>query len=396
MSPGAGGAVPAIYTDEDKARRYEEKDPDDRRSRFARDHDRLVHTSAFRRLQGKTQVVTPGEADFFRTRLTHSIEVAQVARRLAEYLGADPDLCEASAILHDLGHPPFGHIGEEELNVGLDKVARAWGLDGVNEVGGYNGNAQSFRLAVKTLTQSSSFEGLDLTRGVIDGAVKYPYRRNEPGVPGSDGHWCFFPTESTEQEWVRRGVPAARIHKQSFEAQIVDWADDVAYSIHDVDDWYRGGFMPLEMLAQSNEFRDDFASRISRDLKSPAFTEVQVKQIAQDLFGGEYFRGFTRAYDGSANAKEAIRAMRRGLFTEFTRVAVENPKAPARRHENDLKIEARTKLHNRIVKQLLWYYVIDHPRMATHQTGQGRVVRELFTIHVRALAYDPAGKLKRR
>lgn len=391
MSAPAAGAVPAGFDDHDAERRWDHDDPDDYRNRFARDYDRLVHTSAFRRLQGKTQVVTPGEADFFRTRLTHSIEVAQVAQRLAEIVEANAQLCEAAAILHDLGHPPFGHIGEESLGEALDEAAAAWRLDPVADVGGFNGNAQSFRLAVATLSQSRRFAGLDLTRAVLDGAVKYPYSRNEPGPQDSDDHWCFFPTEAADATWVRERVPDARRFEKSLEAQIVDWADDVAYSIHDVEDWYRAGYMPLEMLAQSDDFRAEYSKRVAATVSDPSFSAGEVEAAADAFFSSPIFSEIKRAYDGSSEVKEGIRTMRKGLFTEFTRVAVRDAAAPRKRHENDLVVVGdNTRLHNRILKSLLWDFVIVHPRMATHQMGQAHVVKELFQLHVDALAYDPA------
>jgi len=384
------GPVPAGYTDHDAERLYLTLDPDDYRTRFGRDYDRLVHTSAFRRLQGKTQVISPGEADFFRTRLTHSIEVAQLSRRLGEILGASPDLCEAAAILHDLGHPPFGHVGEEALKHVLDETAHNWRLNPITEVGGFNGNAQSFRLAVKSLSQSHSFEGLDLTRGVLDGAVKYPYLRSQRGVQGSSKRWCFYPTEQAEATWMRQGVPPARRFEKSMEAQIVEWADDVAYSIHDLEDWYRAGFMPLEMLAQSSVFRDEFAKAIAPGLVNAAFNAPQVEAETRALFASPTFAGFTRAYDGSAEVKKAIRLMRKDLFTKFTNVQVAASGTPARRHENDLHVDPLVRLQNGILKQLLWEFVIDHPRMATHQMGQRKVAEELFTLHIDALHYDPS------
>jgi dGTPase len=379
---------PAGYSADDVARLHEPLDPEDYRSRFGRDYDRLVHTSAFRRLQGKTQVITPGEADFFRTRLTHSVEVAQVARRLAEIVGANAELCEASAILHDLGHPPFGHAGEVALDRALDHTAEAWQLDPVDDVGGFNGNAQSFRLAVKTLSQNGAFAGLDLTRAVLDGATKYPYRRGQTGVRGSDKSWCFYPTDLAEADWVRKGVPAAREFTKSMEAQIVDWADDVAYSIHDVEDWYRAGFMPLEMLAQSDDFRAEFAARIAPDL-SETVSQSEVETEVRELFRGRAFGGIKSAYDGSEEVKEGIRAMRKILFNDFMTVSVGDASAAATRHNNDLVVEPRVELRNKILKQLLWEFVIGHPRMATHQMGQARVIRELFEIHVAAIGFDP-------
>ncbi|HEY3462815.1 MAG TPA: dNTP triphosphohydrolase [Gaiellaceae bacterium] len=384
---------PEHYDKDDIAREHLPLDEDDDRERFCRDYDRLVHSPAFRRLQGKTQVVSPGEADFFRTRLTHTIEVAQVARRIAsmEGVGVNRDLCEASAVLHDLGHPCFAHIGEETLNEVMDDWAKEWGLP-VDEVGGFNGNAQSFRLAVKSLSHSSAFRGLDLTRGVLDGAVKYPYERDAKGVPNndSDDHWCFYPTERKEAGWVRQGVPPEREFEQSLEAQVVDWADDVAYSIHDVEDWYRAGFMPLEMLVAREETRIEFGEKIKGKLaEEEGIAEEAVVAAANDLFAGPAFAGITRAYDGSRQAKEGVKQMRSVLFDEFTKVELRDLAGRPARHGNDLAVDPKTRLRNKILKQLLWIYVITHPRMATHQLGQARIVRELFDLHVKALKYDP-------
>jgi dGTPase len=390
MSASPAGTPPAGYDQDDIDREHRPSDPDDDRERFCRDYDRLVHSPAFRRLQGKTQVVSPGEADFFRTRLTHTVEVAQVARRLATKLDTNRDLCEAAAVLHDLGHPPFAHIGEKILGEAIDEWATTWGLEPVVDVGGFNGNAQSFRLAVKSLSHSPGFRGLDLTRGVLDGAVKYPYERAAPGIDGSADHWCFYPTERKEADWVRLGVPPERATKQSLEAQIVDWADDVAYAIHDVEDWYRAGFMPLEMLATSKDARQGLAERIKGSLANKDLSETDAAQETEAFFAGDVFRGITRSYDGSREAKAGLKAMRSALFDDFTDVALEHGAAVGTRHHNDLKIEPIVRLHNKILKRLLWVYVIAHARMATHQMGQARVIRELFDIHIGALNFDPA------
>ena len=388
MRPAA--EPPDGYTTRDIDRRHLEEDDDDERSRFERDHDRLIHAPALRRLQGKTQVVTPGEADFFRTRLTHSLEVAQVARHLAHKLGANRDLCEASALLHDLGHPPFAHIGEETLNEALDAVAKEWGLDKITEVGGFNGNAQSFRLAVKSLSHKRLFRGLDLTRAVLDGAIKYPWQREQEGAPKSKKRWCFFPTELDDAAWVRDEVPDDRRLTMSLEAQIVEWADDVAYSIHDVEDWYRAGFMPLELIVQSDEARKTFAREIAAKLADELFDPDAAAAEVESFFTDEGFKGITRGYDGSTEAKEGLRTMRSALFDEFIeRVELADPDKSATRHNNDLKINDRTKLRSRILKELLTKYVLDHPRMATYEVGQARVIRDLVTLFTDALDFSP-------
>lgn len=380
---------PDGYTTSDIERRHFAHDEDDERARFERDHDRLIHAPALRRLQGKTQVVTPGEADFFRTRLTHSLEVAQVARHLAQTLGANRDLCEASALLHDLGHPPFAHIGEVTLKDALDEVAKQWGLEPVSDVGGFNGNAQSFRLAVKSLSHKPTFSGLDLTRAVLDGAIKYPWQRNEAGAPKSHKRWCFFPTEREDADWVRSDVPDERRFTQSVEAQIVEWADDVAYSIHDVEDWYRAGFMPLELIVQSDEARFELARRIGPTIADDDFDAEAAEEEVRSFFKGPAFRGIKRGYDGSSDAKEGLRTMRSALFDEFiNNVELEQPDELPTRHNNNLKINPLTKLRSRILKQLLVEYVLSHPRLATYEVGQARVIRELVRSFTDALDFD--------
>jgi dGTPase len=387
MNEETGTPIPAGYTENDVERRYLEYDPDDGRARFERDHDRLIHAPALRRLQGKTQVVTPGEADFFRTRLTHSLEVAQVARRLAQKVGASPDLCEASALLHDLGHPPFAHIGEVTLNQALDKVAKKWSLDPLHEVGGFNGNAQSFRLAVKSLSQSTSFRGLDLTRGVLDGATKYPWKRSTDGVELSASRWCFYPTETDDAEWVRCDVSPERADALSLEAQIVEWADDVAYSIHDVEDWYRAGFIPLEMIASSDDTLEKVAQRVARKIATKDYDQDTTRGIVKAFFRGSAFNGIRRGFDSSDDAKEGLRVMRHHLFDEFTDVRLAHG-GIASRHNNDLVVAPVTKIHSKILQQLLAIYVLGHPRMATYEIGQAVVIRKLLQTFVKDLAFN--------
>jgi dGTPase len=394
------------YEEEALTRRWGQADPDDYRQRFARDYDRVIHSPAFRRLQGKTQVITPGEADFFRTRLTHTLEVAQIARRLAERLGAHPDLVEAAAALHDLCHPPFGHVGEEALCQAVDTMA---GRDGWNlpagSVGGFEGNAQTFRLATAVLTESPNFSGLDLTRGTLDGAVKYPWSRDQVGIRKSDRKWCFYPSERETADWVRESCPGDREFRQSLEAQIVEWADDVAYSIHDLEDWYKAGYMPLGLLTQSDVARTSFLSwvvsrwgdgadtegdeqELSRRADSVPYTVGEVRDAIETKLQADSigpFFGIVDVYDGSSDAKTALRQMRKSLFTAFLDgVGLEAPHDPPRRHFNDLRIARETRLLNDLVREMLWMYVVDHPRMQTQQHGQKRIVKELVLMHCEA------------
>ena len=204
------------------------------RSDFQRDRDRVIHCTAFRRLAHKTQVFVPEEGDHFRTRLTHTIEVAQVARALARALGLDEDMAEALALAHDLGHPPFGHAGEDVL----DECLRA--------AGGFDHNAQALRIVTKLERRYAGFDGLNLTWEMLEGLVKH----NGPlldadavPVPHYAAHG--LPGAFLEQEAI---WPLDLAQYASAEAQVAAIADDIAYNSHDIDDGLRAGLFGLEDL----------------------------------------------------------------------------------------------------------------------------------------------------
>ena len=208
------------YSSADRERFLDEPAKRKGRTEFARDRARIIHSFALRRLAAKTQVAVPWASDFPRTRLSHSLECAQVGRELGAALGADPDLMESACLAHDLGHPPFGHNGEEALA----KFAES--------IGGFEGNAQSFRLLTrieaKTVDSEGLSVGLNLTRGTLDAATKYPWSSLE-----NPKKYGVYEDDQEIFNWVREGAP---LDKTCMEAQIMDWSDDVAYSVHDLED----------------------------------------------------------------------------------------------------------------------------------------------------------------
>lgn len=240
------------YTAHDRERMLPEEHSS-RRSDFARDRARLLHSSALRRLAQKTQVLSPNSGfDFARNRLTHSLEVAQVGRELADALGASPDVVDTACLAHDIGHPPFGHNGERALN------------DWAAEIGGFEGNAQTLRvltrLEPKVIGDDGRSFGLNLTRASLDASCKYPWPEAHAAIdPSGRRKFGFYDSDAEVFDWLRSGAPEG---ERCVEAEIMDLSDDIAYSVHDFEDAVTTGYIDLGAL-ESDFDSTDLRARMS-------------------------------------------------------------------------------------------------------------------------------------
>ena len=309
------------------------------RTPFQRDRARVLHSAAFRRLAAKTQVHTAGSDDFLRTRLTHSREVAQISREMGARLGCDPDVVDVAGLAHDLGHPPFGHNGEHAL----DQVAQP--------CGGFEGNAQTLRVLTR-LEAKVPGAGLNLTRASLDACGKYPWPRR----PGTR-KFGVYPDDRPVFDWMRPGDLGER---RCLEAQVMDWADDVAYSVHDVEDGVHGGYLSLRPLladpaeraelcadvaaTYSDEPADVLAAALDRLLADPA-----VLQVAD--------------YDGGYPAQVALKRMTSVLTGRFVASAVGATQsrygsAPVRGYQADLIVPRTVRNQCALLKGMALRYVM--------------------------------------
>ena len=269
------------------------------RGPFERDRARVLHSAALRRLAAKTQVVEVGSGDFPRTRLTHSLECAQVGRELGAALGCDPDLVDAACLAHDLGHPPFGHNGESAL------AELAAGC------GGFEGNAQSLRLLTR-LEAKVIGAGLNLTRATLDATLKYPWLPR----PGQAKYGAYA-SDAEAFEWIRAGAPEGR---PCLEAQVMDWSDDVAYSVHDLEDGLQAGMIRLSQL------RDDAERRVVAELTAAQYCDpgsVTVDELCEVFAALLRLPCWPAAFDGGPVALAGLKNLTSELIGRFCEAAEE-------------------------------------------------------------------------
>ena len=377
------------YDEADRARWLPESDKraqvqvEDQLSRgaFQRDRARVLHSYSFRRLADKTQVVTPGQDDFPRTRLTHSLEVAQISREMGAALGCDPDLTDAAGLAHDLGHPPFGHNGEDALN------------EAAKDCGGFEGNAQTLRiltrLEAKAVTTDGSSAGLNLTRASLDAVCKYPWPAQPAGAAGvceaagAPGKFGVYADDRAAFDWLRDGRPDGR---RCLEAEVMDWADDVAYSVHDVEDGVHSGHIRLAMLASAGTGPDGeqqalceqasrFYSPLDADRLRPVLADLLRLPALADL------AGYDGSYAAQAMAKRATSELTGRFVTAAVRATRDRyPDGPLGRYRAELVVPERVRAECALLKAIAYRYVMRRPGVQAQLARQRAILTDLVEV----------------
>jgi dGTPase len=347
------------YSSADRARFLDEPAKRGGRTEFARDRARIIHSFALRRLAAKTQVAVPWATDFPRTRLSHSLECAQVGRELGAALGADPDLMEGACLAHDIGHPPFGHNGEEALNL----LAKS--------CGGFEGNAQSIRLLIrleaKTVLPDGKSIGLNLTRASLDAATKYPWSRVENAKK-----FGVYEDDLEIFNWYRQGAKSGQV---SMEAQIMDWSDDVAYSVHDLEDSLVSGQVKLDQL--SNDLPKLF--KVAQQVYLADITQAEMEKALASL---QQLSCWPRYYDGTHRSLARLKDLASQLIGRFAQAAEvatgeKYGDADLTRYNANLEVPRAQRVEVALLKSMAGHYVINADDSQIRYAGQQKLLTEL-------------------
>ena len=347
------------YSAFDRARFLDEPAKRGGRTEFARDRARIIHSFALRRLAAKTQVAVPWATDFPRTRLSHSLECAQVGRELGAALGADPDLMEGACLAHDIGHPPFGHNGEEVLNQLADSC------------GGFEGNAQSLRLLIrleaKTVLPDGKSIGLNLTRASLDAATKYPWSRIKDAKK-----FGVYEDDLEIFNWYRTGIESG---KTSMEAQIMDWSDDVAYSVHDLEDSLVSGQIKLDQL--SNDLPKLFT--VAKQMYLADITEAEMQIALSSL---QKLSCWPRYYDGTHRSLARLKDLASqliGRFAQAAEVATQEKYGDGdlTRYSANLVVPRAQRVEVALLKSMAGHYVINADDSQIRYAEQQKLLTEL-------------------
>jgi dGTPase len=357
-----------IYAEFDIERFVEEEPKRFGRKAFTRDKARVLHSAGLRRLAAKTQVMSPGLQDFPRTRLTHTLEVAQIGRELGEALGCDPDLVETACLVHDLGHPPFGHNGEEALHkASID-------------IGGFEGNSQTFRLLTrlesKTIRNGRSL-GLNLTRATLDAATKYPW-----GFDGKNSKFGFYVEDKEIFNWVRKNAD----HKNKvFEAQVMDIADDIAYSVHDIEDAIHGHHFNPSALSSTSEFNE-----VINLAKSEYASDIDSEQLSQSLNFLVNQNWWVKSFNATQVDMAALKNMTSHLIGKFTEeiekaTKLNNDAVNLTRYNANLFVPLETRSQIAVLKAIVNLFVMQRQGAAENYAKE----QELILAIVNGLERNP-------
>lgn len=361
---------PAGYALVDEERMLREtRSGSQRRNEFSRDRARVLHSSALRRLGAKTQVLSPTSGDFARTRLTHSLEVAQIGREMALMLGVDPDLVDMACLAHDLGHPPFGHNGEKALN--------DWSTD----FGGFEGNAQTLRLLTriepKVFAIDGSPLGLNLTRAALDAACKYPWSREhgifDDGGGARSNKFGVYDDDIEVFNWLRTGAPD---RQKSMEAQIMDFADDVAYSVHDYEDATVEGFINLDEIS-----RPEHREQLISDMLVWAGTSQSAQDLDEALSRLQHLDEWLTEFDGSDHAHGGLKNLTSALIGSFVSRTVdatgEDYVGILTRYRANLVVPAEVASEIAVLKGLVSSFLMSHESRRPFYERQREILTEL-------------------
>ena len=347
------------YSAFDRARFLDEPAKRGGRTEFARDRARIIHSFALRRLAAKTQVAVPWATDFPRTRLSHSLECAQVGRELGAALGADPDLMEGACLAHDIGHPPFGHNGEEALNQIADSC------------GGFEGNAQSLRLLIrleaKTVLPDGKSIGLNLTRASLDAATKYPWSRVKNAKK-----FGVYEDDLEIFNWYRTGIESG---KTSMEAQIMDWSDDVAYSVHDLEDSLVSGQIKLDQL--NIDLPKLFT--VAKQMYLADITEAEMQIALSSL---QKLSCWPRYYDGTHRSLARLKDLASqliGRFAQAAEIATQEKYGDGdlTRYSANLVVPRAQRVEVALLKSMAGHYVINADDSQIRYAEQQKLLTEL-------------------
>ena len=358
------------YSEFDRERfEPEQRKNNSRRGEFARDRARVLHSSALRRLGAKTQVLSPSSGDFVRTRLTHSLEVAQVGREMAAELSLDPDIVDMACLAHDLGHPPFGHNGETALNT--------W----AQEIGGFEGNAQTLRLLTriepKVFSASGDTRGLNLTRASLDATCKYPWSIDQAvrEVEASKSvKFGVYADDLAVFEWLRSGAPQ---RTKCIEAQVMDFADDVAYSVHDFEDAIVSGFVDLKQVADRG-VRDGLIDKISI-WNGGILDRSQLAEAFGALEANEFW---LRDFSGTPRELATLKNLSSSLIGSFVLTSTDRTLETSNadgvtRYQSQLLVPIEVRAQIAVLKGLVSAFLMSHESRKGFYEWQRAILLEL-------------------